>query len=82
MKFFVVVEEPVQVIAAELGTLAALTSHLRAGLAERLEQPADTIRLGDLRGFPLVADPQIPVGEVHLRPFPYPPQSDQEVPAP
>lgn len=72
MKFLVVTIEPVQQVAAEPGTLDQLTASLRAELAERLGSPVPTGQIGDVYGWPLVADPGLPPGLVYLRPHPRP----------
>lgn len=82
MKFLIVTIEPIQQVAAEPGTLNQLTASLHAALAERHDQPVATSQIGNLSGWPLVADPTLPPGLVYLRPFPRPSQPDQETPAP
>ncbi|MFJ1653472.1 hypothetical protein ACIOC2_19195 [Streptomyces sp. NPDC088337] len=81
MKFTVVTLEPVQQIAAEPQTLDQLTASLRGRLAERLDRPVPTGQVGDVFGWPLVADPHLPAGFVYLRPHPRPTYSDQETTA-
>ncbi|MER7815634.1 hypothetical protein [Streptomyces sp. NPDC096153] len=64
MKLIAVTIEPVQEIAAEPATLDLLTENLRA----RLEVRQFTGGIAELSGFPLVYDPSIPPGFIHLRP--------------
>lgn len=71
MKFFVVTIEPVQEIAAEQGTLDQLAATLRATYPER-SATSPLGQLGSLLDVPLVADPALIPGVVHLRPFPRP----------
>ncbi|MET7776280.1 hypothetical protein ABZU94_10620 [Streptomyces mirabilis] len=80
MKLLVVTIEPVQEIAAEQGTLDVLTASLRAKLAERLEGPVATGQLGSVFGWPLVVDPALTPGFVHLRPHPRSAEIDQHTP--
>lgn len=80
MKLTVVTTQPVQEIAAEPATLDALTASLRATLTERLNETVTTGEIGSMRGFPLVNDPGLPPGEVHMRPTPGappPPTADE-----
>ncbi|MFE7853732.1 hypothetical protein [Streptomyces sp. NPDC057403] len=65
---YVVTVEPVQEVAAEPDTLAAITEALR-----RRAQPVDDMAtLTPLMGVPIVTDPALPPGFVYLRPTPAP----------
>ncbi|MEV1020682.1 hypothetical protein [Streptomyces sp. NPDC050264] len=64
MRFLLLHTEPVQEVAAEPSTLAALTSALRT---VPVHEPGPG-QLGALVGIGLVPDPAIPPGTLHLRP--------------
>jgi hypothetical protein len=83
VKLTVVTTEPVQQIAAEPATLDALTASLRATLTERFNEPITTGEIGSMWGLPLVTDPDLPPGEVHMRPTPGapPPPTPEELAA-
>ncbi|MCU1614913.1 MAG: hypothetical protein JWO98_2453 [Frankiales bacterium] len=84
MKLTVISTEPVQEIAAEAATLDVLTASLRARLTKAFgPEPVTTGEIGSLYGFPLVTDPALPPGEVHMRPTPGapPPASPDEIAA-
>ncbi|MFJ2477080.1 hypothetical protein ACIOWI_29595 [Streptomyces sp. NPDC087659] len=66
MKLYVITTEPAQQIAAEPATLERLTARLRTQMQERHLDGAG----GDISGLPLVADPSIAPGFIHLRPTP------------
>lgn len=65
MRFVLVRTEPVQEIAAEPNTLAALTAALRTTVPKAKPRRG---QLGRLDGIDLVADPALSPGTVHLRP--------------
>lgn len=65
MQFLLVTTEPVQELAAEPDTLAALSRALHASLPPVTARPT---QLGVLDGLDLVDDPAIAPGTVHLRP--------------
>lgn len=83
MNLTVVTTDPVQEIAAEPATLEALTTSLRASLAARIDGPLSPAPIGSMWGFPLVTDPDLPPGEVHMRPTPGapPPPTAEELAA-
>lgn len=83
MNLTVVTTEPVQEIAAEPATLEALTASLRASLAARINKSLGAGEIGSMWGFPLVTDPDLPPGEVHMRPTPGapPPPTAEELAA-
>lgn len=69
MKLTVISYEPYQEIAAEQATLDVLTASLRARLTEAFgPEPVTTGEIGSMYGFPLVTDPEILPGFVHIRP--------------
>ncbi|MEV6536801.1 hypothetical protein AB0M86_45845 [Streptomyces sp. NPDC051639] len=66
---YVITVEPVQEVAAEPDTLAALVDMLRP---KARPVPGTTALGPPLTGWPLVADPALPAGFVYLRPTPAP----------
>jgi len=73
VKFLLVTEHPVQQIAAEPGTLAQLEDVLRQAITEPLLRPEGPAGwAAPLADWPLVSDPALIPGLIHLRPFPRP----------
>lgn len=68
LKFYVLRTEPVQEIAAHPDTLAELVAALPK--AEPQQAPSRAIGLASLVGLPLVPEPELRPGFLHLRPFP------------
>ncbi|CUW29667.1 MULTISPECIES: hypothetical protein [Streptomyces] len=68
MKLLLIRVDPVQEIAAHPDTL----SQLVAALPKSAPTPSTSSSsgLGLLTGLPLVPDPNVPPGHVHLRPYP------------
>ncbi|WP_372352662.1 hypothetical protein [Streptomyces sp. KL116D] len=64
MQFLLITDEPVQVLAAEPRTLAALTETLLATLPPVQHRN----QLGLFEGIDLIDDPNLPPGTIHLRP--------------
>jgi hypothetical protein len=64
----VITTDPVQEIAAEPVTLDALKRKFFAESASRLG--AQVGQIGQFFGFPMIADTELPPGEVHMRPHP------------
>jgi hypothetical protein len=83
MNLTFVTAQPVQEIAAEQATLDVLTATLRAMITDRFGTPTATSQIGSMYGFPLVTDPDLPPGEVHMRPTPGapPPPTPEELAA-
>lgn len=75
MKFYLLRHDPVQEIAAHPDTLAELVAALPK--AEPQQPPGRTTGFASLLDLPLVPDPELQPGLLHLRPFPRPaPPSD------
>lgn len=84
MKLYLLRTEPIQEIAAEPETLEQFKTALSPYTKPALATP-EVLGLGGAAnlGFPLIADPELPPGEVHMRPTPGapPPASPDELAA-